>query len=138
MTTTDKQAKSELTSKQLRFVNEYLVDLNATQAAIRAGYSERTVVVQASRLLTNVNVQQAVALAILKRSERTEITQDRVLEELARVAFADIGEYVTWGPDGVKFVRIGISTAHCTNFLYQRGENKWYNGTQHRLLWSRR
>ena len=52
---------SKMTPKQQRFIEEYLVDHNATQAAIRAGYSPRTAPVQASRLLTNANMQNAIS-----------------------------------------------------------------------------
>lgn len=79
-----------LSTKQAQFVQEYLIDLNATQAAIRAGYSKNTAVAQASRLLANVNVASAVETAMAARAERTHITQDRVLQELARIAFFDI------------------------------------------------
>jgi len=68
-----------LTPKQEAFVSEYLVDLNATQAAIRAGYAEKSADVEGSRLLVNTKVAKAVAAAQAKRSERTEITQDYVL-----------------------------------------------------------
>lgn len=78
-----------LNEKQARFVAEYLVDLNATQAAIRAGYSEKTARSIGQRLLTNVDIQTEIQDAMAERSERTEITQDRVLKELARVAFAN-------------------------------------------------
>lgn len=84
-----------LTDKQQRFVEEYLVDLNATQAAIRSGYSEKTAEQQASRLLSNVKIADAVAEAKCKRSERTEITQDRVLKELARIGFSDLRNCLT-------------------------------------------
>jgi phage terminase small subunit len=79
-----------LTAKQRRFVDEYLVDLNATQAAIRAGYSSKTACEQSSRLLANVKVAEAVQASMRARENRTHITQDRVLQELARVAFFDI------------------------------------------------
>jgi phage terminase small subunit len=79
-----------LTPKQQRFVEEYLIDLNATQAATRAGYSKRTANEQGARLLANVSVRQHIEESKAKRSERTEITQDRVLQELARIAFFDI------------------------------------------------
>ena len=69
----------ELTPKQKRFVGEYLIDLNATQAAIRAGYSEKTAEVQGPRLLGNIRVQAAIAEAIEQREKRTQITQDYVL-----------------------------------------------------------
>lgn len=79
---------ARLTEKQKRFVEEYLVDLNATQAAIRAGYSEKTAQEQSSRLLSNVMVQEAVQKAVADRSARTEITQDAVLRELAAIGFS--------------------------------------------------
>jgi phage terminase small subunit len=76
--------------KRDRFVEEYLVDLNATQAAIRAGYSEKTARSQGQRLLTKVDIQAAIQIAEQERSERTEIDQDRVLREQARIGFSDI------------------------------------------------
>lgn len=78
-----------LTAKQQLFVHEYLVDLNAKQAAIRAGYSAKTAEQQASRLLSNVKVQDAVQEAMNERSKRTEITVDRVLQEYAKIGFFD-------------------------------------------------
>jgi phage terminase small subunit len=83
-----------LTDKQRRFVDEYLVDLNATQAAIRAGYSQRTAGQQGDRLLKNVEVAAAVAEAQAERAKRTEITQDMVLTELAKIGFANMGNYL--------------------------------------------
>ena len=68
-----------MTPKQQRFVAEYLIDLNATQAAIRAGYSEKTARFIGAENLTKPNIAAAVAAAVAKRSERTEITQDYVL-----------------------------------------------------------
>lgn len=82
-----------LTEKQQLFCDEYLIDLNATQAAIRAGYSERTATAQAARLLTNVNVQDYIQKRKRDRVERTEITQDRVLQELAVIAFSNAADY---------------------------------------------
>lgn len=71
-----------MTPKQERFVQEYLIDLNATQAAIRAGYSPKTAQEQSSRLLSNAIIRDAVAKAQGKRTERTELTQDWVLGRL--------------------------------------------------------
>lgn len=85
-----------LTPKQQRFVEEYLVDLNATQAAIRAGYSKKTAKAQGQRLLTNVDIQNTIQKAMDKRSERTEITGDQVIKQLAKIAFADIKDIVVW------------------------------------------
>lgn len=81
--------KVALTAKQKRFVEEYLIDLNATQAAIRAGYSSKTAQEQSSRLLSNVMVQETIAKAMAERSKRTGINQDRVIQELARIAFVN-------------------------------------------------
>ncbi len=75
-----------LTPKQARFVQEYLIDLNATQAAVRAGYSERTACEQGARLLANVKVREAIQAAEKKRQERTEITQDYVIGKLVEIA----------------------------------------------------
>ena len=79
----------KFTEKQSQFVKEYLIDLNATQAAIRAGYSPKTAVPQASRLLSNVNIQGLINKEVQKRAKRTHIEQDRVLLEIARLAFND-------------------------------------------------
>ena len=81
---------NKLTPRQERFVAEYLCDLNATQAAIRAGYSPKGAEVSASKLLRVAKVSAEIAKAQAKRAERTHITQDRVLQELARIAFFDI------------------------------------------------
>ena len=77
---------ANLTPKQQRFVEEYLIDLNATQSAIRAGYSEKTAQEQSSRLLSNVMVQEAVQKAKNKLSERTELTVDMVVNGLLKEA----------------------------------------------------
>lgn len=84
----------KLTRKQLRFVEEYLVDLNGTQAAIRAGYSAKTAQEQSSRLLSNVMVRKAVSAARKDQQERTEITADRVLREAWNILTADARELV--------------------------------------------
>lgn len=97
---------SDLTPKQQRFVEEYLVDLNATQSAIRAGYSARTADQQGSRLLANVKIAAALAAARQRQSERTEITADMVLAELAKVGFANLAHVTNWG---VKEIAIGFS-----------------------------
>lgn len=81
--------KKKLTEKQKRFCEEYLIDLNATQAAIRAGYSGKTAYSMGQRILKNVEVQEYIFKLQQKRSERTEITADRVIRELAAIAFSD-------------------------------------------------
>lgn len=79
-----------LTPKQKRFVAEYLVDLNATAAAIRAGYSKKTANRIASENLSKLDIQAAIQDAMKQREQRTEITQDMVLRETANLAFFDI------------------------------------------------
>ena len=83
-----------MTKKQKRFVEEYLIDLNATQAAIRAGYSPITANEQGSRLLVNVSIQIAIAKAMADRSRRTGINQDRVVLELAKIAFVNATDVI--------------------------------------------
>lgn len=75
-----------LTKKQKLFVEEYLIDLNATQAAIRAGYSPDTAKEIGCENLTKPNIRNAIDKALAERSRRTGINQDRVLMELARIA----------------------------------------------------
>lgn len=82
-------AEKALTAKQAQFVREYLIDLNATQAAIRAGYSPATANEQGARLLANVSVRSEVQKAKEARGEKTDITAARVLQEIARLAFFD-------------------------------------------------
>ncbi len=83
---------AKLSEKQKRFVQEYLVDLNATAAAKRAGYKDPNI---GRRLVTKSNVSEAIQRAMEKRQARTEITQDRVLEELAAIAFAKGTDYAS-------------------------------------------
>jgi phage terminase small subunit len=91
-----------LNERQARFVAEYLVDLNATAAAVRAGYSVATANRVGPRLLSNVGVAAAIAEAQAARAKRTEVTADRVVLELARIAFGDPRRVMSWGPGGVK------------------------------------
>ena len=84
----------KLTEKQKRFVEEYLIDLNGTQAAIRAGYSAKTANEQASRMLANVSIQQAISEKMAERSKRTGVNQDRVVQELAKIAFLKMTDVV--------------------------------------------
>ncbi len=91
-----------LNDRQARFAEEFLVDLNGTQAAIRAGYAPGSAKVAAARLLTNANIATTIAEAQAARSHRTEVTADRVVLELARVAFGDPRRVMSWGPGGVK------------------------------------
>lgn len=84
----------KLTDKQQRFVDEYLIDLNATQAAIRAGYSVKTANEQGSQLLAKLSIQQAIAEKMAERSRRTGVNQDRVVLELAKIAFVKLTDII--------------------------------------------
>jgi len=79
----------KLNPKRAAFVREYLVDLNGTQAAIRAGYSKKTARQQADQLLSNLDVRAAVQKGQSDRSKRLEITADMVTREYAKLAFLD-------------------------------------------------
>ena len=91
--------ESKLNSKQERFCEEYLVDLNRTQAAIRAGYSEKTAGSIGSENLQKPEIESYIQVLMDKRSERTEITADRVLTEIGKMAFANMADY-TYVVDG--------------------------------------
>jgi len=85
---------ARMTKKQKLFVEEYLIDLNATQAAIRSGYSVDSAKEIGCENLTKPNIQEAIAKAMAERSKRTGISQDRVVQELAKLAFINIADVV--------------------------------------------
>lgn len=85
---------AKLTDKQQRFVDEYLIDLNATQAAIRAGYSTKYADREGYKLVENSRVSEAISKKMAARSRRTGVNQDRVVLELAKVAFAKMTDIV--------------------------------------------
>ncbi len=89
-----------MTHKQRRFVEEYLVDLNATQAAIRAGYVPNSAEKNSYALLKKPEVAAAIRQAMEQRSERTQISQDQVLRELAAIAFAKVTDHTCVAEDG--------------------------------------
>lgn len=90
-----------LTPLQARFVQEYLIDLNAAQAARRAGYSARSARTTGHRLLQHPKIAAKVARAQERRAARTRVSADRVVLELAKVAFGDPRRLLSWGPEGV-------------------------------------
>ncbi len=90
-----------LTPKQQRFVEEYPIDLNATQAYIRAGYSGKGAQQSALVLLSNPVIAAALQKEQVARSERTGIEADQVVLELARVAFSKLTDAVTWDGEGM-------------------------------------
>ena len=101
---------SVLTARQQAFVSEYLVDLNAARAAVRAGYSQKSAGKYGPQLLLNPAVAGEVRQAMAEREGRIKITQDHVVEELARVAFGDLRELADWGPEGLRLKASGKLT----------------------------
>jgi len=91
--------------KWRRFIDEYMIDpTNATQAAIRAGFSPKTASEQGSRLLTNVKVLRELEKSLAERAARIGITKDRVATEAAKLAFANMGKFAQWTPGGVQLI----------------------------------
>jgi phage terminase small subunit len=88
-----------LNAKRRKFVREYLLDLNATQAAIRAGYSRKTAGEIGHRLLKKVEIKKAIQRGMDAKAKRYEISQRRILEELAIVAYSDLKHYMDIDPD---------------------------------------
>lgn len=97
----DMSARVGLTLKQSRFVSEFLIDLSATNAAIRAGYSVRSADTLGPRLVPNSGVAAAIESAIAARTERTNVSQDAVIAELATIAFSNMRMFAEWGPHGI-------------------------------------
>lgn len=83
-----------MTDRQKRFAEEYLIDLNAEAAAIRAGYSPKYARGNAHKLVSNGCISVQIQQKMNERSKRTEITQDMVLRELANIAFCNVADYV--------------------------------------------
>ena len=107
-----KAAKSaaKLTAKQERFCQEYMIDLNATQAALRSGYSAKTAGSVGAENLKKPEIQKRISELQLEIQERTEITQDRVLAEYAKIAFANTTDVIEWGDTTVANAEIdGLS-----------------------------
>jgi len=93
---------AKLTDKQERFVEEYLIDLNSTQAAIRAGYSVKSAGKIGPELLGKTRISEAITKKKAERSKRTGITADRVLEEYAKIAFANADDIIDFKTGRIK------------------------------------
>lgn len=84
------EKKKKLTAKQQAFVNEYCIDKNATQAAIRAGYSENTAYAIGQNLLRKIEISQAIDLKLQKAADECTVTLERVIKRYAEFAFANV------------------------------------------------
>ena len=110
-----------MTKKQKRFIEEYLIDLNATQAAIRAGYSPDTAKSIGSENLTKPDLQVRIAKAMAERSKRTGVNADRVVMELAKIAFVNAGDVIdaetaTLKPDAAREDTAAIQSVKVKTF----------------------
>lgn len=85
-----------LNEKQKRFAEEYVMSLNATQAATRAGYSEKTAYSQGHRLLTNDEVSKYIQVLREELQEKTEITKEMIINEAAQIAFGNVSKVARW------------------------------------------
>jgi len=126
---TKKQVNGGLSPKQEQFCCEYLVDLNATQAAIRSGYSQKTANEQGSRLLANVSVAARIAELREQQSQRLEINADRVLKEWAKVAFSNLMDYFEVKPDGTAVIDLGELTDDQAAALQEITIDEYTEGT---------
>ena len=111
-----------LTAKQERFVAEYLIDLNATQAAIRAGYSRKSSERIGHGLLKKSQVFASVQKAREKIAGKLEVTAEKIVREYARIAFSDMRRFATWGADSVNLIdskELTEDEARCVSELSQ-------------------
>ena len=120
-------------SKQDLFVEEYLIDLNATQAAIRAGYSEKTAYSAGQRMLKNVEIKESIKKLEEAASERTSITKDMVIKELARIAFVDPRKLFDeeGRPKDIRFLDPNTAAALANVDIYEEFD---YNGEEKELM----
>jgi len=96
--------KQRITPMQARFIDEYLIDLNATQAMIRAGYRGKRPDVYAAKLMAKPHIKAAIQQRMDRRQARTEITQDMVIAELARIGFSDQRRVMKWKGNSVELL----------------------------------
>jgi phage terminase small subunit len=122
-----------LTAKQQRFVEEYCVDWNATQSAIRAGYSARTVRHNVARMMANDGIQAAIAARQQALAAQCAVTQERVIAELAGIGFSDLRTFVRWGPDGVRLEPSTTLSASQTRVVKQIVQTVTKDGSTLRL-----
>ena len=97
-----RQRAEDLSARQAAFLREYLISRNATQAAIKAGYSEKTAYSQGQRLLKNVEIKEVVRQEDERALAAARVTQDAIIGELARIGFFDLKNAVTWDADGAE------------------------------------
>lgn len=125
-----------MTEAQKRFCNEYLIDLNATRA-YKVAYpkvkKDHTATVNGNRLLTNADVQNYISEKIKEREKRTEVTQDRVIEELSKIAFLDIRKLYTENGQLKNIADIDDDTAGAISSLETLEEYDGYGNDREKI-----
>jgi phage terminase small subunit len=101
MSSDDTNDPEELTPREQRFLAEYAIDLNPTEAALRSGSPSAKAQAVAASLLRKPAVAAAAQRLLAARQQQRRVTADRVIEEYARIAFADLRDFLDWGPKGV-------------------------------------
>jgi phage terminase small subunit len=119
-----RREKRPILIRQQRFVDEYIISFNATDAARRAGYSYHSAPTLAAQNLAKPNIQRAITEAIKARIARTHITQDRVVIEIAKLAFVDMADFAKWGPDGVTVIDSSELGTDATSAIAEVSESR--------------
>ena len=138
-----KGRKPELNAKQKRFCQEYVIDLNATQAAIRAKYSKKTAGQIGEQLLKKLEIQKFINKLKKEREERTEITGDMVVKELAKIGFANIQDFIGDGNSindisGIdKHKAAAIGSIETTTTIRGRDDDKYTETTTKIKIWDK-
>lgn len=102
--------KQSLTPRQERFVQEYLKDLNATQSAIRAGYSKRNADKIGSQLLGKSRVASAIAKGKERLAVKAAVTAEEIVKEMAKIGFANMQDYIRISADGDPYIDLSNLT----------------------------
>ncbi|AMJ40688.1 terminase small subunit [Anaerotignum propionicum] len=123
----------DLKNQERRFVEEYLFDLNATQAAIRAGYSTVSAQSIACKLMKKTKVKNAIDIAMAERSRRTGVSQDRIITELARIAFINPSDFMDLNKAKVKETFSPDDAAAVSGVKYKSFETESGGGTERNI-----
>jgi len=121
-----------LNARQRRFVEEYLLDLNATQAAIRSGYSKKTAYCMGHENLKKPEIAAAIQAEIDAQSKRTQVTRDMVIREMSRLAFSNIRKFAKWNDDGVKLTDSEELNEDETACVSEVSQSKFSGGSEDR------
>jgi len=120
-----------LNPKQKKFVREYCRCLNATQAAIAAGYSKNTARQQGARLLSNVNISHAIGKLIGAATEKSELSLDFALKELKAIAEANMSDFAKWQKDSVVLIPSADLTPAMLSAVESVGEIRGQDGKKY-------